>query len=130
MVAVTWSRKENENLISAYINLAKDINLPLAPLSDPDKAFLFSKSGTVLGVDFRTVDNTWRVPSERALHHISFIQSLINKRFLTLFNLQTAAGMMVCVESMIPAVKPELAPIKIALRAANLAKVKNNPMFR
>ena len=130
MVAVTWSRKENENLIYAYINLAKEINLPLAPLSDPDKAFLFSKTGTVLGIDFCTIDNTWRVPSERALHHISFIQSLIGKRFLSLFDLQTAAGMMVSIESMIPAVKPELAPMKIALRAANFAKVKNTTMFR
>ena len=129
-VAVTWTREENERLVSAYISLAKSINLPLAPFTDAEKAFLLSQTGTILGVDFRTTDNHWRIPMEKSVHHIGFIQRLVNKQVLSLFDLQAATGMMVGIESMLPAVKAELAPAKLALRMANYGPVPNNQLFK
>ena len=131
-VAVTRSREENERLTSIYIKLANHINLPLAPFSDAEKAFLLRQSGTLLGIDFRTTDNCWRIPVEKSIHHIGFIQRLVGKQFLLLFDLQTSMGMMIGAVSMLPIIKAELAPLKLALRnrMANHGPVLNNKLFK
>ena len=130
LVSVTYTREENEKLIFTYIRLADYIKLPLAPFADAEKAFLLKQSGTLLGIDFRTTDNCWKVPEEKSTFHIGFVQRLINKRFLSLFDMQAIAGMLVGIENMLPVVKPEFAPIKMALRAANFGPVANDKLLR
>ena len=37
-VAIIPDKHTNEHIVYAYMDLAKEINLPLAPLDNPDKA--------------------------------------------------------------------------------------------
>ena len=45
-VAVTPDKHTIEHIIHTYIDLAKENNLPLAPLDDPDKAFILKQKGS------------------------------------------------------------------------------------
>ena len=129
-VCVTSSLEENKKLIDTYIDLADQIHLPLAPLDDPEKAFRLAKTGVILGIAFRSTDNHWKIPEEKADHHINFFQSLINKKILNLDDLQTAVGMLCSIESMVPFLRSEFAFLKQACVQSISSPVPNSVILR
>ena len=58
-VLVIPERETNERIVLAYIGLANEINLPLAPLDDPDKAFILKQQGMILGIKFDAHLKQW-----------------------------------------------------------------------
>ena len=51
------------------MDLAAEINLPLAPLDDPDKAFILKQSGIILGIELDTKTSKWHIPSDKVHRH-------------------------------------------------------------
>ena len=129
-VCVTSTVEENKNLIDTYVNMADHIGLPLAPLDDPEKAFRLASEGVILGIAFRSTDNHWRIPKEKADHHICFLQTLVNKKSLDLEDLQSTTGILGSTKSMIPVLRSEFAILKQACKNAISAPVVNNGPIR
>ena len=58
-VCISKSLHDNKKFVTKYIETAKEIKLPLAEPSDPEKTFLFQTKGKILGVVFCTISMTW-----------------------------------------------------------------------
>ena len=50
-IAVTPDKSTNERIVLAYMTLAAEIDLPLASLDEPEKAFILKQQGVILGID-------------------------------------------------------------------------------
>ena len=48
-----------------FFEVAQELGLELAPRTDPEKSFGPSQKGTVLGVEYDTVNWTWGIPSDK-----------------------------------------------------------------
>ena len=48
-----------------FFEVAQELGLELAPRSDPEKSFGPSQKGTVLGVEYDTVNWTWGIPADK-----------------------------------------------------------------
>jgi len=62
------SKDERERLLNffdTYGKVAQHLGVKLAPTDDPEKAFLPTTRGTVLGVTYDTEKWTWEIPSEK-----------------------------------------------------------------
>ena len=57
-VAVTPDKSTNERIVHAYMTLAEEIDLPLAPLDDSDKAFILKQRGVILGIDLNAEETS------------------------------------------------------------------------
>ena len=68
-VPVTPDKESNEKIVSAYVALANEISLPLAPLDNPEKAFLVKQQGVLLGIDLDARNSKWSLPLEKANRH-------------------------------------------------------------
>ena len=53
-VMVTPDKSTNDWIVHAYMTLTDEINLPLASLDDPEKAFILKQRGIILGVELTT----------------------------------------------------------------------------
>ena len=51
-VPVTPDKESNKTIVHAYVNLANEISLLLAPLDNPEKAFLVKQQGVLLDIEF------------------------------------------------------------------------------
>ena len=68
-VAVTPDKSTNEQIVLSYMNLATEINLPLASLDNPEKAFILKQQGIILGIDLNAATTSWRIPAEKVDRH-------------------------------------------------------------
>ena len=68
-MAVTPDKLTNERIVQAYMDLAKEIDLPLAPLDDPSKAFIIKQQGVILSVDLNAETASWRIPADKVHRH-------------------------------------------------------------
>lgn len=94
-----------------YLSFASEINLPLADMSGSDKAFLYRKSGTILGVQFDTTTMTWKYADNKRLTHMKIIEQAIRAPVVTKEMLQKVSGVINCLVLMCPALKFLRAPI-------------------
>ena len=68
-MAVTPDKHTNEQIVRAYMDLAREIELPLAPLDDPDKAFIVKQQGVILGVDLNAETASWHILADKVHRH-------------------------------------------------------------
>ena len=118
-VPVTPDRESNERIVNAYVALANEISLPLAPLDNPDKAFLVKQQGVLLGIDFDARNSKWRLPLEKANRHRRAFQEAGNKPSISCQVAERMLGMTQSITSMAPALRPLTFPL---LEAVQIAK--------
>ena len=67
-----------ENFETAYKNLCKTLNIPLAEACPKfEKSFGPSKKGTVLGIEFNTENLTWSLPQEKFVSTTNLIDEFL-----------------------------------------------------
>ena len=117
-VPVTPDRASNERIVSAYVALADEINLPLAPLDNPEKAFLVKQQGVVLGIDFDAQGCRWRLPADKANRHRRTFEEARTSGTIDLQTAERMLGMIQSITSMIPFLKPLTFPLLEAVQRA------------
>ena len=118
-------------------SLAAAASIPLAPLDDADKAFLYRQSGVVLGIDIDAKNKRWRIPQDKAESHMRALQKVIQGNYATLNNLEVALKMSIPQDENIPLKLNFLkltnslkenssAKIFVRIQYPKLRKMKNN----
>ena len=115
---VTPDRESNERIVDAYVSLANDINLPLAPLDNPEKAFLVQQRGVVLGIEFDARSSSWRLPSDKGNRHRRVFQEVMESDTISCKQAERMLGMTQSVTSMIPILKALTFPLLEAVQQA------------
>ena len=106
--------------IDTYLQLAKEVNIPLAPMDDGKKAFVYKTSGTMLGIHFNTKAMTWSLPKEKAQKYMYDISCVTRDRIATLKELQSINGYLNVIITHAPILKCWRAPLIIEIiRAEN-----------
>ena len=111
----------NGNFIETYLRIAHDINIPLAPIGDQEKAFLYQTKGVVLGVLYDTNKMSWSFPPLKLQHWQYKIQKVLKKSFVSLKQLQSVNGMINCVVTQCPMLRFWRAPIITEMNRARKA---------
>jgi len=120
-VAVTPDRETNQRIVDAYISLAHEINLPLAPLDNPEKAFLVKQQGIILGVELDAKDCRWRLPADKVHRHRRIFEEIGANPHVSGKTVERLLGMTQSVTSMLPALKPLTYPLLKAVQEAKAA---------
>ena len=97
--------------VERYLEFAKEINLPLADMSGEDKAFLYRKSGTVLGVYFDTVNLTWKYSEGKRLTHMKILQDALRVPLITKEMCHKVAGVVNTLMQLCPPLRYLRAPL-------------------
>ena len=117
-VPVTPDRESNERIVNAYVALANEISLPLAPLDNPDKAFLVKQQGVLLGIDFDARSSRWRLPPGKANRHRRAFHEAGNKPSISCQVAERLLGMTQSITSMAPVLRPLTFPLLEAVQTA------------
>ena len=117
-VPVTPDKESNERIVNAYVALANEISLPLAPLDNPEKAFLVKQQGVLLGIDFDARNSRWRLPLEKANRHRRVFHEAGGKPSISCLDAERMLGMTQSVTSMIPVLRPLTFPLLEAVQTA------------
>ena len=67
---------ENLKFVSKYLEIAEDLNIPLAPF-DGKKAFICQTNGVMLGVWFDSISQAWSLPADKVHKYIEYYTSLL-----------------------------------------------------
>ncbi len=67
---------------AAFMELAAELGVELAPRDDPDKSFASCTAGVVFGVRYDTAAWTWAVPEEKLARICNMLQEAINSETL------------------------------------------------
>ena len=117
-VPVTPDRASNQKIADAYVGLAHEINLPLAPLDNPEKAFLVKQQGVVLGVELDARECRWRLPADKVHRHRRAFEEVGSKDVISSKTAERMLGMTQSVTSMLPILKPLTFPLLEAVQKA------------
>ena len=117
-VAATPDLATNQRVTTTYMELADEIGLPLAPLDDGDKAFIFKQQGVVLGVELDSRDKQWRLPIEKVNRHRRAFYKIMGKDVIDCNLAEQALGMTQSVTNMLPVLKPLTAALLEAVQYA------------
>lgn len=117
-ICITASKEENERFILKYLQVAKQICLPMADLADKNKAFLFKTKGRILGVEFDTSDMTWTLDDDKIHHYMFYLQEAKNKAKCSLNLLRRIIGMINSVTLLCPILRCYTAPILLDVKRA------------
>ena len=120
-VAVTPDRDTNQRIVDAYVNLAREINLPLAPLDNPEKAFLVKQQGVILGVELDAKECRWRLPTDKVHRHRRMFEAVGQNALISTKTAERMLGMTQSVTSMLPVLKPLTFPLLEAVQRAQSA---------
>ena len=120
-VACTPTLQENKAIVSAYMDLASEINLPLAPLDDGDKAFILKRRGVILGIELDAQYAAWRIPAEKGHRHRRAFQELLTLDLIPHKQAESVLGMAQHTCGMIPIIRPLLTPLLDMVQAAKTA---------
>merc|ERR1711872_610887 len=115
-VAVTPDKGINERIVKAYMDLAREIDLPLAPLEDPDKAFIVKQQWVVLGVDLNAETASWRIPADKVHRHRRAFQIMTDSPTIGRLDAERMLGMTQQVTNMLPILKPLTFPLLEAVQ--------------
>ena len=116
MILMAQTYEECKFITDVYVNLAKEINLPLAPTDNPDKAFLTSQTGNVLGIFFDTRNLTWCLPKQKSEKYLHVISSTLKLEQVTQKQLQQCLGIINNVTQMCHSLKFFREPIVLDLK--------------
>jgi hypothetical protein len=85
-----------------YRNVASQVGVQLAPLSDPDKAFEPCKRGTVLGVCYDTVAWTWEIPRDKLGRFVAQLREMLGREEVKQAEIWSVAGRIMHYAPLIP----------------------------
>ncbi len=91
-ICITPSYLENKIFMEKYIELANEINLPLADLDDDEKCFLYRSSGKILGVFFDAKAMSWTLDENKIQRYQFQLQQAKLKPRCKLSTLQSVLG--------------------------------------
>ena len=114
MMASTYS--ECKFITDIYIENAKKINLPLAPFNKPDKAFLNSQTGVVLGMYFDTRNMSYSLPNCKSDKFLHIISSALKAEKLSQKKMQQILGVINNVTQMSHSLKFFREPLVLDLK--------------
>ncbi len=115
-IVMTKTLEENQIFVEEYLRLANVINLPLAPMDKPDKAFLYQQKGVILGVFFDTLNMTWTLPVDKRNKYIKHIATVLQSTFVSKQEIQQVLGMINTVVQMCPPLRFLKTPIILDLK--------------
>jgi hypothetical protein len=105
-----------EEFSKVYREICETINIPLAPdCPNRDKAFTNETSGKVLGIEFNTVDLTWRLPEAKRQKVLRIIGEVQAKEKMDLHEMQVLMGNLNNVGMMSPVLKSFKRPLNDCL---------------
>ena len=117
-VCISKCLHDNKKFVTKYIETAKEINLPLADPSDPEKTFLYQTKGKILGVVFCTKTMTWSF-DERKINKFMFcLQETKNRPVCSLRQLQRSLGVIESILLLTPILKCFKTPVIRDLKRA------------
>jgi hypothetical protein len=94
-----WCIKFSEKLIS----ICSELNVPLATeCPNSEKAFVCTNYGKVLGIFFDSKTLTWKLPDEKYFKYLNFVFDVLNKRVVSLKEMQSLVGIFNNVSLMAP----------------------------
>jgi hypothetical protein len=88
---------------AAFMELAAELGVELAPRDDPDKSFAPCTAGVVFGVRYDTVAWTWAVPEEKLARICNMLQEAINSETLEPKAVKSLVGKLIHVKPLVPA---------------------------
>jgi hypothetical protein len=100
--------------VSVYREIAEEIGVQLAPLTDPDKAFNQSTQGVVLGVHYDTVSWTWSIPQEKLARVLSQIRSFLSEEYVQQHEMWSLVGRILHYAPLVPSGKFNIGELIIA----------------
>ena len=98
------------------MELAKEIDLPLAPLNDPKKAFIMKQQGVILGVDLNAETASWRIPADKVHRHRRAFALVADGSSISRLDAERMLGMTQQVTNMLPVLKPLTFPLLEAVQ--------------
>lgn len=119
-----WCEEFSRN----YRAICDQLNIPLAPLCPKkDKAFENSEQGKVLGIEFNSVDLTWRLPEDKRRDYLNSIIKFSTMESQSLVDSEEILGKLNFVCSMCPLLRTFKKPLQEHIRIlkeANLSSCK------
>lgn len=94
-----------ENFYDKYLWVCKEVGVALAPTDDPEKCFAPTTSGSILGINFCTVDWVWWLSSSKVDRYVNDINDLINAGSGDLRTVQSVVGKIQYISILIPTSK-------------------------
>jgi hypothetical protein len=96
---IPWGREFAEK----YKKLCLECNFKLAPdCPNKEKAFSESTFGKVLGIEFDTLNLSWRLPAEKTTKYVNLVSQMLLANSVSLSDMQTLMGCLNHVAQMCP----------------------------
>ena len=88
------------------MDLTDEISLPLAPLDDPNKAFILKQCGLFLSIELDAKTSQWPIPSNKVHHHRRVFADVTECHFINRLLAEHMLGITQQVTNMLPVLKP------------------------
>lgn len=102
LIVITNTITANYKFVSKYIKLAEDLNIPLAPIGQHDKAFIYQTKGTILGTHFNTVDMKWSLSHQKVQTYMYQLSQVIKAPTVSLKTLESINGVLNTIVQLCP----------------------------
>ena len=94
-----------QNLDKAFMEVAQQLGVSLAPRDDPTKSFAPSHQGVVLGIEYDTQAWTWSMPQEKLARMVKAIAEAVKGDVILQCDLWSITGKIIHIMPLIPAGK-------------------------
>ena len=101
LIGIFTSRSTLQEFDSVYTNLAKEIDVKLAPAVGT-KAYIEVDEGLALGINFNCKELTWGLPKSKIDKYISKISVILEQKYVSIKQLQEINGVINYIVSMSP----------------------------
>ena len=107
----------------AFMTVAQELGVKLAPRDDHDKTFGPCRRGVVFGVEYDTKEWTWQLPEEKKIRIVANIREVRGSETVTDKQAQSLAGKLIKIRPLILAGKFNVDKIMALLAASSKSKV-------
>ena len=107
----------------AFMTVAQELGVKLAPRDDHDKTFGPCRRGVVFGVEYDTKEWTWQLPEEKKIRIVANIREVRGSETVTDKQAQSLAGKLINIRPLILAGKFNVDKIMALLAASSKSKV-------
>ena len=107
-----------ERFDAEFYSVAKSLGISLAPRDDPKKSFGPSTTGTVLGIDFDSINWVWSISEEKLGRILLLIREVLQSFEVDLKTYQSLVGKLLHVRPLVPNGKFNFDHILRALKIA------------
>ena len=77
---------------NAYADVAEEVGIKLADVSDPDKCFSPRQAGTILGLEYDSTTWSWSFSDKKAVKIMTLLKLVIENKYVTIGDLKSLAG--------------------------------------